>query len=735
MNNGMIADIDGDGIPEMFTEKTVHSLTESITYNPCENNLVDTWVFSSSPFNGKAQKELSGSPRTDRYSPAGKWKNTWYLYQNCSLPLLRSLIGPQSGCHVFDSRGLGQLIKEKRIIPEVDVDDFSRTRAYHLIKARWQLTVMLDYTEEGDFFVKCEIVDKSKPIHAPAFFTEKSGADINSLVVDCLHEADSFLAENNAPPSSIGRVSDTPPVSDKIPIAILDIDALRTPQHGQAQGAAVACTQAIVTAFQRHGAFRLLERSELKALLDEQAISRLQGQKPSSEIIPSSLILYGAIVPTLSGHRLAMRTYDAETGIIFSPCEINLGKEGNRRSSVDFDAFAQQVMADFVKFQPYKFRLLSDAYLSYLRYMARRGKLAKGQSVPDAASPGDEPPPIPETYHLAGSISADTVLDMSKGAPCISGKLNIAEGVTMTIAEGTTLQVDNELHSGSGSRLIILPGASIHFGKDTTGQPWKIMLRGTLEIRGTQEKPVHIYGNAMRPSSSNRIYVYAKTQRYNFRYCDFMDIAIANAHFHNNLDLKLHSQATITVDNCTFEDDCSLMIGTDDIYQVIGKCRAEIKNCRFDKGNLTIKDIEAVVSDCKLNWLNVEFHMNAYPDKNGRFLMNWPRNLDRPFMVIRRCQFTRLHGLSHFYHSTPLLMIEKCNLSYQDATWQYMSSQEFVINYNYMEGYGLPPELSKELDRKNHKNILFRECYGRARGSDIFPIYENMVDKPFPEIR
>jgi formylglycine-generating enzyme required for sulfatase activity len=741
MGASMVADLDGDGIPEIFNERKVYALAETMPYHPQEHHLVDTWVFSSSGMNDKAHEELRrrhAAGQEIKGNKSEQWKDNWWRFQNCSLPLIRSMAGDRSHHYVFDSRGLGNLVKEQRIIPEVDVDDFSRTRSYHLIRARWQLTMMLDYTLGDDYIAKCEILDKAKPIHVPAFFTEKTGPDLNANIMACLREANAFLAANNVVLPTHAEGDTLPALAEKIPLAILDMDALAVPRRSSDHRAAAAIGQTLLGAFERTGKFRLLERAELRTILEEQNLARLGRQTDAPNIVPSAIVIAGALVPTGAGHHLSLRAYDTETGIIFSSLTHGSDQPGFQITPETIDAYARQLADDVVKFQPYKYRLMSEIYLDYLRFVATGQERtlpstsapASTKTPPPAPAPTatDPPavsqePPVASLYHLTGDVSTDTVIDMSKGPPCVNDELTIAHGVTLTIAEGTTLQINHVINSKYGSRLVLMPGVTIKFGDPKGSMIPGMNLSGTLEIRGTKDNPVNIHGTPGVGINDKKNPIFIGASR--GWHVDYMEISFAHVNFRNGIFVEIESAAKTTMVNCSFNDLCSLDIRVEFSFDGNAPNAVFMDQCTFAHG-LAFQNCDVIASDCRMNRIRTHMQLITVelPDKSKGDGIIWPRRLDHPSMIFRRCQLSNFSASAMFHHTKPMVMFEECNLSESSITWEYRD----VKPENYMKYHDIPKELVAELDPQTHKNILFRNCRWdpekMPRMTNVYPAYE-----------
>ncbi len=336
-------------------------------------------------------------------------------------------------------------------------------------------------------------------------------------------------------------------------------------------------------------------------------------------------------------------------------------------------------------------------------------------------------PPAGRTYHLAGNVSANAVIDMSKGPPCVSSELTIARGVTLTIAEGTTLQINHMIKGAYGSRLVLMPGVTVRFGEPKGSLNPGMNLYGALEIRGTKERPVNVHGT---PDRNVENHINVDTEPASNKH----DVAmLSNALFNGFIRMEIRTPGKITLSESSFANDCAVhLVGTD----AKGGAVAIVKCTFSDKSSLNLQDVEAAVTDSFINNISILFNLHPIDSDSNKTMVGWPRHMDRPNIAFRRCGFNGFTGISTFHCAKPLVIFAECNLAAQTLQWENWPDSD---PEQYMTWHNIPKELVAKFDPQTHKNILFRNCYldpqKKLKMTDVYPAYESMVDKPFPEIR
>ena len=222
------SDINRDNKLDFLTKNGIFSLNESIKLLPAENKLIDICVYSTSAFGKMLQDEF----KYNKYDIFKKYRKTWSWfewgchYRAYSTPIIQSVLAQEKNLYIQDSAGLKKLLIDDKLIPEKDIDSYTKKQSYHFIKAKWQLTVMLDHTFNGDYIVTSELIDKSKPIHKPVTSAIRRGKDIITPLLESLKETTAVL-ENKSPDSSSFS---TKSKNVRYPLAIASIQTYHDPQ-------------------------------------------------------------------------------------------------------------------------------------------------------------------------------------------------------------------------------------------------------------------------------------------------------------------------------------------------------------------------------------------------------------------------------------------------------------------------------------------------------------------------
>ncbi|HCE45291.1 MAG TPA: hypothetical protein DET40_17260 [Lentisphaeria bacterium] len=720
-----IFDINNDGTQEIIANKKIYKISECIDTLPSENNLISTWVMATG-FNEKTQEDFksNGYDCKKWLDSSWKWNLMKNIYMDVAVYAAKTLMANSDNVFNYDKRGILRLLEEKKIAPEKDADDYSHKKAYHLIKPRWQATIKIDYLSGEQYSARLEIIDNSRPVVKPQFSTEKRGNDIFKCIFDVIYEGREYLEKIIPRIIKNGNESDILSKNNsRIPVAAARIGVPVMMWETEVGKAADYFTNILNAAVVQDEKFKPLERIELEKLFAEKYTKRMSGVEDKIEIIPSAYIITGFLAPSADGLHLLLRVYDTDTAILVSAGDVVVGK-GASESAIksDIGNFLKKAHADIAKFTSYKFTLLSELYLDYVRF------ILSGNNIKSAGSSGN---------FLAGTVTRDTVLDMKNGEPCIKSPLVIKKGAILTLAENTTLRVQDRLMSEKGSGLVMKPGSKIIIDGKPGNQIMIVELLGFLKCEGTMGSPVFIESKThcfFNVSSNTPDALYFSRSKE-----DCYETIISNMHS-ENVEFSFNGFNTVKLSDCIFKG------AKTSVNSIFSNHPTDMKidNCIFDR--IHIVNCAGYIKNAVMAYPDIEFHLLEYEtERRNYYKLAYPRKLDEPLLTFKDVSIKGGFTIqSEFSSRKPLISFVTCNFNVPGentciGTLQMKKRSTVIVkgkelsfaeykNYFHME---FPPEFEDKYDPASQALISLKNSYfGKINDPDkIRKMFKNINPK------
>ena len=735
-----VADFDNDNQCEILSNKTFYKIKEHLDLLPAENNLVTLSAFSTC-----RSYDIQSNNKRGKHGIAqalSRWEDVKLLNQLFAIALSHAALDTDYGIYLFDPQRLKGMLTSQQIIPETDIDDYSLRQAYHMTRARWQTTIRLDISNDSQYTIDVEVVDKGKPIFKPAFHVTQKGDELPVMLRSAASEVKDFLVSKNKIQTAGSTTTGVNNNLDKIPVSLLVNNISRSESS---EKTLIGIADMFRKTLLAQSCYQLLERTGLKDILQENDVKTLIGKTDNLNKATSLII---SLTHNMVDHHsyIFVRSTDAETSVILAADAMEVPCKPN-------SAFIEKLVEDHLEklnkripaYTAYKFQLMRELYTDYLAYKAT------SKSKIDKSSPRDESAPVtptasPPIRHLKGTVTADTILNMNQGTPCVSGPLTIRSGVQFTLASDTTLVVSAAVTTEHGSKFIMKPGSKIVVNPEAGAASgnMRFCIKGAFSGEGTKEKPISISLadsalNEQKKSHVAQSYsicfegeakepllgLQRDPSRYHPTQISFLNVS--------NVNLTFSPQSGIKINDCDFMANSNVTLN-DPVCRLTSPPLSylDITNVKFH--SLRVHRPLGIMRNCFMSYIRFELEYDF--DGEEKLRPFYPPFMDKPLLTIYDSDLKGLILSSNYWFKTPAISFVNCNfrsstdLSDCDYRKAERRKREGGASYKFFKDQIAPlfSEFDDNLSLETQKHVIIENCFfpGLKTPDEVRPIFKNM---------